>query len=289
MFRVNVRGIDKMRRRLFGLAVAGAICIPSAANAQAPAPAESTKSPHTLTGNVTLVSDYRFRGVSQTYEGPAIQGGFDYSHASGFYLGNWNSNVASQVYTGGSGIEMDVYGGYRRSFGGVGMDVGYLYYHYPKAEFQSPGLGSQRFDTQELYLAGSWRWMSLKYSHALTDYFGLGSTQVKGGYWANQDDGSLLPDRGGSKNSSYVDLTASIPVGEKLTIGAHVGTLNVKNYGELDYTDWKLGVTYNLKGWLLGAAYVDTNANRDWYYTGGSKSNKETGTATVVVSVGKTF
>ena len=65
--------------------------------------------------------------------------------------------------------------------------------------------------------------------------------------------------------------------------------LNVKNYGELDYTDWKLGVTYNLKGWLLGAAYVDTNANRDWYYTGGSKGNKDTGTATFVVSLGKTF
>ena len=159
MFSVNAREIDKMRRTLFGLVVAGAMCIPSAANAQTPAPAESTKSPHTLTGNVTLVSDYRFRGVSQTYEGPAIQGGFDYSHAIGFYLGNWNSNVASQVYTGGSGVEMDVYGGYRRSFGAFGMDVGYLYYHYPNAEFQSPGLGSQSFDTQELYLAGSWKWI----------------------------------------------------------------------------------------------------------------------------------
>ena len=258
-------------------------------SAQTPAPADSARSPHTLTGNVTLVSDYRFRGISQTYEGPAVQGGFDYSHSSGFYLGNWNSNVASQVYTGGSGIEMDVYGGYKRSFGGFGFDIGYLYYHYPKAEFQSAGDGSQGFDSQEIYLGGSWKWISLKYSLAVSDYFGLGSTQVNGGYWSNRNDGSLLPDRGGSKNSSYLDLTANIPVGEKLTIGAHVGTLNVKNYGELDYTDWKLGVTYNLKGWLLGAAYVDTNASRDWYYTGGSKGNTDTGTATVVVSVGKTF
>jgi uncharacterized protein (TIGR02001 family) len=278
-----------MRRSLFGLAVAGAICIPSAANAQTPSPADSTRSPHTLTGSVTLVSDYRFRGISQTYEGPAVQGGFDYSHSSGFYLGNWNSNVASQVYTGGSGIEMDVYGGYRRSFNGFGFDVGYLYYHYPKAEFQSAEDGSQGFDTQEIYVGGSWKWISLKYSLAVSDYCGIGSTQVNGAYWADKNDGALLPDRGGSKNSYYLDLTANVPVDEKLTIGAHVGTLNVKNYGELDYTDWKLGVTYNLKGWLLGAAYVDTNANRDWYYTGGSKGNKETGTATVVVSVGKIF
>jgi uncharacterized protein (TIGR02001 family) len=140
------------------------------------------------------------------------------------------------------------------------------------------------------------RLVSAKSPHTLTgsvtlvsDYFGLGSTQVSGGYWSNKNDGSLLPDRGGSKNSYYLDLTANVPVGEKLTIGAHVGTLKVKHYGELDYTDWKLGVTYSLKGWLIGAAYVDTDASRDWYYTGGSKGNKDTGTATVVVSVGKTF
>jgi uncharacterized protein (TIGR02001 family) len=274
---------------LLGFAVVGATCIPSVANAQTPAPADSTPSPHTLTGNVTLVSDYRFRGISQTYEGPAVQGGFDYSHSSGFYLGNWNANVASQVYTGGSGIEMDVYGGYRRSFGGFGFDLGYLYYHYPNAEFQSAESGSQGFDSQDIYLGGSWKWISLKYSLAVSDYFGLGPTQVNGGYWSDKNDGSLLPDRGGSKNSHYLDLTASLPVNEKLTIGAHVGTLNVTNYAELDYTDWKLGVTYNLKGWLLGAAYVDTDASCDWYYTGGSKGNKDTGTATVVVSVGKTF
>ena len=271
------------------LAVAGASCIPSIANAQTPAPDDAVRSSHTLTGNVTLVSDYRFRGISQTYEGPAIQGGFDYSHASGFYLGNWNSNVASQVYTGGSGIEMDVYGGYKRSFGDFGFDIGYLYYYYPQAEFESAEGGSQRFDTQEIYLGGSWKWISVKVFLAVSDYFGLGSTQVNGGYWASKSDGSLLPDRGGSKNSSYLDLTASIPVGDKLTIGAHVGSLKAKNYGELDYTDWKLGLTYNVKGWLLGAAYVDTDASRDWYYTGGSTGNRETGTATVVASVGRTF
>lgn len=278
-----------MQRTLLGCVVAGIICIPSVAEAQAPVAADSARSPHSLTGSVTLVSDYRFRGVSQTYQGPAVQGGFDYSHSSGLYLGNWNSNVASQLYTGGAGIEMDVYGGFKRSFGGVGFDVGYLYYHYPKAEFQSAGGGSQGFDNQEIYLGGLWKWFSLKYSHAVSEYFGLGSTQVNGGYWANKNDGSLLPDRGGSRSSSYLDLTASIPAGEKLTIGAHVGRVNVKNYGALAYTDWKAGVTYNLSAWLLAASYVDTDASRDWYYTGGSKGNKNTGTASVVVSVGRTF
>jgi uncharacterized protein (TIGR02001 family) len=91
-----------MRRTLVSIAVAGATCLPSIVGAQTPAPADSARSPHTRTGSVTLVSDYRFRGISQTYKGPAVQGGFDYARAGRFYLGNWNSNVASQVYTGGS-------------------------------------------------------------------------------------------------------------------------------------------------------------------------------------------
>ena len=278
-----------MRTFLLNLAVAGATCIPSIVVAQTPTPTAPAASPHATAWNMTLVSDYRFRGVSQTYEGPAIQGGIDYSHSSGVYLGNWNSNVTSQLYIGGSGIEMDFYGGYRKSFGAFGVDVGYLFYYYPNAEFESPGIGNQPFNSQEVSLGGTWKWLSLEYSHAITDYFGLGPTQVNGGYWSNQRDGSWLPDRGGSRNTHYLDLTANVPVGKKLTLNTHVGRLQVKHYGELDYTDWKLGISCDLNGWLLGAAYVDTNANRDWYYTGGSKGNRDVATGTVLVSVGRTF
>src|SRR5690606_40648673 len=76
-------------------------------------------SPHSFSANVSLTNDYRFRGYTQTNMRPAIQGGFDYSHASGFYLGNWNSNVADEVF--GNNIEMDVYGGYSTSFGALGV------------------------------------------------------------------------------------------------------------------------------------------------------------------------
>src|SRR5438046_9886946 len=92
---------DLMRKSVLSLAVTAAIAVPGIAAAQAPAPA-----PSPVTGNMTIASDYRFRGISQTYKGPAIQGGIDYAHSSGLSLGNWNSNVASQVYTGRSGIEM---------------------------------------------------------------------------------------------------------------------------------------------------------------------------------------
>jgi hypothetical protein len=236
---------------------------------------------------MTIASDYRFRGISQTYVGPAIQGGIDYGHPSGFYIGNWNSNVASQVFTGGSGIEMDFYGGYKKSFGDIGMDVGYIYYYYPKAEF-----GSKKFDNQEFYIGGSWKWLSAKLNYALSDYFGLNTQQAAGGYWVDKETGAALDPSGTmgkSKGTYYFDLTATYPVSDKLNVIAHYGMLNVKTYNDLDYNDWKLGVTYDMSGWILGASYIDTDAKNNWYYTAGSKGNKDTGSGTVVLSVAKTF
>ena len=106
-----------MRNTLLATAVAAAAAMPGLASAQA-------SSPHSITGNLSIVSDYRFRGISQTFVQPAIQGGIDYSHPSGIYIGNWNSSVASQVFTGGSGIEMDFYGGWKTTFGDIGVDIG---------------------------------------------------------------------------------------------------------------------------------------------------------------------
>src|SRR5688572_1069527 len=106
-----------MRKSFLSLSMATALAAPLLATAETPP----------VTGNMTIASDYRFRGISQTYLGPAIQGGVDYAHPTGFYLGNWNSSVTSLTYTGGSGIEMDFYGGYKKSFGDIGIDVGTIY------------------------------------------------------------------------------------------------------------------------------------------------------------------
>jgi uncharacterized protein (TIGR02001 family) len=269
-----------MRKTMLSLSTVVALSAPMSAMAQAQA------SP--VTGNMTIASDYRFRGISQTYLGPAIQGGIDYAHASGLYLGNWNSNVASQVFTGGSGIEMDFYGGWKKSFGDIGIDVGAIYYYYPNAEFDG-GAGSAKFDNLEVYVGASWKWLSAKFFYALTDYFGLNSEQSAGGYWSNRDTGALLGSTSGSDGTWYLDLSATIPVNKELSVVAHYGMLEVNKYSELDYKDWKLGITYDLNGWILGAAYVDTDADKGWYYTGGSRGNKSTGDSTVVLSVLKTF
>src|SRR4029077_16195378 len=109
---------------------------------------------------------------SQTFMQPAIQGGFDYAHSSGLYVGNWNSNVSETLY-GGASIEMDFYGGWKKSFGDFGLDVGAIYYYSPRAD--SPPLG--KIDNTEIYIGGSWKWLSAKYYYAVSDFFSAPDTK----------------------------------------------------------------------------------------------------------------
>lgn len=244
-----------MRKTAIALALASLAALPGFAAAQA-------SSPHTVAGNMSIVSDYRFRGISQTFVQPAIQGGIDYSHSSGFYLGNWNSNVSGNTFTDGT-IEMDVYGGFKKGFGDVTMDVGLLQYLYPGAE-----AAGVKYDTLEAYIGASWKWFTLKYSTTLDDYFGV----------ANSD------------GSGYLDLSASYEIAPKLTLVGHVGQQKVKNAGALDYVDYKLGVAYDLNGWVLGAAYIDTDVNDATYtFTNNAGDSEDLAKGTVVFSVTKSF
>jgi hypothetical protein len=187
---------------------------------------------------------------------------------------------------------MDFYGGWKKSFGDFGLDIGTIYYYYPNAELNdtlAPGVGgSSKFDNWEVYIGGSWKWISAKFYYALDSYFGLDSFQGTN-FFINKDTAVPLGANGDSKGTTYIDLTATYPVNEKLSIIGHYGMLKVKNYGDLDYNDWKLGATYDLNGWVFGAAYVGTDAKSEWYYNFGSKGNRETGTDTVVLSVSKIF
>src|ERR1044071_328356 len=117
-----------MRKSVLSAAVAAAFAVPTLVAAQTPAPAPTPA----VTGNISIVSDYRFRGITQTFEKPAIQGGIDYANAqNGLYLGNWNSNVSQGAGFPGGNIEMDFYGGWKKAFGAFGLDVGPIYYSSP--------------------------------------------------------------------------------------------------------------------------------------------------------------
>jgi uncharacterized protein (TIGR02001 family) len=286
-----------MRKLLLASAFASTLLAPiGAALAQAPA------SPHTLTGNMTIASDYRFRGISQTFggdfkPGPAIQGGIDYSHASGIYIGNWNSNVSGNQYPNGSSIEMDFYGGWKQTWGDFGVDVGTIYYFYPgRTKYPvADAAGNAYFErvkNWEVYVGGSWKWFSAKYYYSLTDYFGLTADAINTFVACNPNEPGCTPlaRNGNTKGTQYATASFNYEVMPKLTLGASIGYTWVKHYSKLNYLDYKLGVTYDLNGWLLGAAFVGTDADKKyWYALNGEGKVREIGEPTVVLSVGKTF
>jgi uncharacterized protein (TIGR02001 family) len=274
---------------MYKLALTAIVSLTVSVSAIAQTPA-APASAHTFTGNAGVYSDYRFRGISQTYRKPAFQGGFDYAHASGFYLGNWNSNVSGFSYPAGAGLEMDFYGGFKKSFGDVNLDVGYLYYYYPGARIDT-GRGTRRFDNQELYVSAGWKFITAKVNYSLSPYFGLDGALATSGYWADRSNGgAALADRGSSRGSLYYDLTLNYEVIPKLTLIGHVGYTDVRKYNELDYADFKLGATYDLNSWVFGAAFITTNAKKQWYYASDARGHiRETGKPTVVLSLSKTF
>ncbi|HXZ53532.1 MAG TPA: TorF family putative porin [Burkholderiales bacterium] len=232
-----------MRRSFLALSVAAAIGAPALASAQQ---AATTPPPYTFTGNVSLASEYLYRGIAQTRGKPAIQGGFDFAHSSGFYLGTWGSNISwisDSVPGSSASMEWDVYGGYKGSFAkDFGYDVGALTYIYP-----GTGFGSFDPNTTEIYGALSWKWLTAKYSYSVTKLFG----------WVNPTTGE------DSKGSGYFDLTGNFDLGSGFTLVAHGGYQDVRHYGDASYTDWKLGATKDLGFGTLGLFYSDTNANAD--------------------------
>jgi uncharacterized protein (TIGR02001 family) len=257
-----------MKNPLVRLTTAVAVGLsPLLAAAQAPAPE------HTLTGNMTLTSDYRFRGISQSFRLPAIQGGIDYGHASGFYLGNWNSSVSGNQYPNGASLEMDFYGGYKWEVSpGIVLDFGTIYYYYPGASY--PGLPDSKYDHWEIYAGVGAGPFSAKLYYGLTDFFGL--------------DGITGTEE--SKGSMYVDLGYSLELMPRTNLVAHVGYQYIPNYSNLDYWDYKLGVTYDWSGWILGASVIGTNADKSIYVaTSGSGKTKNIGETGFILSIGKTF
>jgi len=242
---------------------------------------EAPASPHTFTGNVGLVSDFVYRGISQTHTNPAVQGGVDYAHASGLYAGIWGSSISwvSDGLGGSYPLELDIYGGYKGSFGGdFGYDVGVLSYNYPGHGRVS---GSVRADTVEAYGAVSWKWLTLKYSHTVSSHF-VGWTTDNGGK---------------TRGSGYLELNASYDLGDGWGLTGHVGHQKVKGNRNASYSDWRLGVTKDVGFGVIGLAYSDTNAEGScsageaycWGTSEGTRNFKDVGRGTAILSFNKSF
>lgn len=275
-----------MKKNLLTL-ISIATMLSGAARAQtAAAPAATPE--HTLTGNLTLASDYRFRGISQTYKLPAIQGGLDYSHSSGTYLGTWLSNVSGNSYNNGAGLEWDLYGGYKFAVAeGITLDLGALAYLYPGARLNSaPGVATgEKYTNVDVYVGISAGAFSAKLSVAATDYFGLNSTTAGYAYF------SALKPAGSSKGSAYLDLNYNFDLGSGVTLGTHVGHMAVKRYSDLSYTDFKLSLSKEMYGLVVTGAAIGTDAKRDFYQAANAagQNPKRLGTTGFVLTIGKTF
>ena len=199
-----------MKKTLIALAAVASV-VPSLASAQAAAPAASP-----LTGNLTITSDYRFRGISQSFKLPAVQGGIDWAHDSGFYLGNWNSSISGNQYPNGASLEMDFYGGYKFPIGGdVTLDVGALYYYYPGAFYNGFAGKKPKYDNLELYFGAVFGPFSGKIYYALSDFFGLDETTGGGK---------------GTNGSYYLDFNYSTEITPQTNLRAAVGSRSANHY-----------------------------------------------------------
>jgi uncharacterized protein (TIGR02001 family) len=204
-----------------------------------------------ISGNVTLASDYVFRGVSQTDNQIAIQGGFDYEHASGLYAGTWASNVDSN-FLGNDGvdpqIELDVYVGYGMELAnGIGLDFGVLQYIYPGSD-SIPAPASSSADTTEFYVGGSMGGFSvqLNYSDELSFI------------WSNESAWYLSA---GYEMELPQDFGLALHLGHSFGDAYDVGPGSSSAGLPDSYTDWSIGVSKNMAGVDLGLTYTGSDGD----------------------------
>jgi uncharacterized protein (TIGR02001 family) len=213
------------------LACAALVAAPVAAQAQ-------------LAFNVGAVTDYRYRGISQTRLKPALQGGVDYALGS-FYVGTWASTIKwIEDFGGDAKVEVDLYGGYKGQIAeGLGYDVGVLSYVYPSNKMKA-AVGADA-NTTEIYGALTWQMVTLKYSHAVTNTF------------ANLD----------SKGSFYLDLSAGFDVGAGITLTPHIGYQKIKGPFEdaATYTDYSLVASKDFSGLVVSLGAYGTDADKSFY------------------------
>ncbi|TAG27482.1 MAG: hypothetical protein EAZ37_04790 [Burkholderiales bacterium] len=237
------------------------------------AQAKAPEPDYTLSFNVGAVTDYRFRGISQTSKKPAIQGGLDFYHKSGFYAGAWGSNVKwIKDFNGATkgNFEIDLYGGFKGEIAkDLGFDVGVIAYQYPgnnSGDVGTPNAGNvTNANTTEIYGALTYKMFTVKYSRSTGTFLGFLE----------------------SSGSDYFDLSAAFDLGNGFTLTPHVGVQKVKNNKDYNYTDYSLTVAKDMgNGLSLTAAAIGTNAKKGFYTDFNGKS---IGNGTLVIGAKYSF
>ena len=285
-----MKSLHKKALSAAAVALLSGVAMQSAYAADEPAAAPE---PSPVTANVTVTNDYRYRGITQSNYQPAIQGGFDYAHESGLYIGNWNSSINWVANTTNNGvkapIEMDFYGGFKKELIGEGFasDFGVLQYYYNQTGGNYNGMMLNP-NTTELYAAQNFTFGPVtgfvKVNYAVTNIFGIPNSS-----------GSVYPDLTANYDTGIWGISLNGHIGYQYIAGQPANSNGVyQTQKNLSYSDIKLGATKDFGGGLsLSAAYVSTNANPNWWNTWSSSTTGATtssaGRPGAVVSLTKVF
>lgn len=254
------------KQKKTAIVIAAALALPGVAVAEDPQLAEPLAPPSAAAGeeaqlpisaNITFTSDYVFRGLSQTNEKFAVQGGFDWESAStGIYIGTWASNVSwtRDLVNESSSAEIDAYLGWKKNWGDWAVDLGYMHFEYP---------GASIANSDEIYAVGGWKWFYLGYYSIVSE-----------GYFSVQD----------AQGSDYTVLGAEYTFPMNLTVGGHYGATRLRGddpniagpNSQADYDDYKIFVGYSdatYTGLDYELAWTDTDlknsqiANNQVYFS----------------------
>lgn len=245
-------------------------------------PAEAA-APSLLTANMTLTSQYVSRGFRQTWGKPAVQGGIDYAHPSGFSAGTWMSSI-SDKFIEGSTVEWDLYAGYTGTVGDF-VYAGQIYYYlYPGAKLQ---YAQTKYNYGEAVASLTYKWFNVKYWLTYTrDYFGYNSASLLSGNDLH------------SRGSGYLDINGTFDLGQGVSLLLHYGQERVRNFAAYSFRDVRVAVSKAFEGgWTLTGAYTRGWGRTDVYdnYTTGaldSSGNPSVSNplkSTFLVSLTKTF
>jgi len=242
-----------------------------------PAWADNTAPSSPITANISMVNNYLFRGISRTGGKPAVQGGFDIAADNGFYIGAWGSNISWLSDKGiaiNSSQELDAYAGIKNNFAAnFNYDLGILRYNFP-ATYNA---GVITPDTNEIYGALGFQWLTAKYSRSMGNFFGVPY----------------------SKGTHYLDISANYPIPDSgVTLGAHYGKQTYNgdaanqmklNGNDPSYADYKVSIAKDINGFVLGLAYSKTNIAKGTAYYNIPATGRDLGRAAAIVSLRRTF